>query len=112
MAKLNPNQTTGIRTYLNQVESLDGETVAIATAERWRKVLLEMVEPACPTMNTMRPGGPQRYCVLLLLARVEEWLSQTHPDHLPAMSEFFTNPASLMGENESDESPDDTGENV
>lgn len=86
---LDNTKTTGIRHHLNEVEKMDGETVAIATAQRWRKVLLEMVEPACPTMNTARPGGPQRYCVLVLLARVEEWLHKTHPSELPEMSEYF-----------------------
>ena len=70
------NHPKGIRSALKKIEKQEGPKAALETAKRWANVLDEIHEVACPTMHTMRPGGPQKLCTFVLLLAVNDYIAQ------------------------------------
>lgn len=69
----NENQSginPGIRSALRKIAETEGPKAALTTAYRWQAALEEIYAVACPTMHTLRPGGPQKLCAAVLLMAV------------------------------------------
>ncbi len=67
---------SGIRSALRKIEEKEGAAAALATAKKWASALDEMHEVACPTMHTLRPGGPQKLCTMVLLVAVNQYIEK------------------------------------
>jgi hypothetical protein len=67
----------GIRSALRKIEEQEGAAAALTTAKRWANALDEMHEVACPTMHTLRPGGPQKLCTAILLLAVNDYIAKS-----------------------------------